>query len=156
VRAFALAAIALLAAPAVAAEPMSYAGIGLATTLAAAKARFPSSKVEGDYIQVSDRDRRDQVSGIRLAASGKPRIVRFDLERRGSAARGQPAFPKCKVIEADLRARFGAPAEVRKSPDAAPPRADRVWKGTGETLTLVCFAGPSGELLAEAVVIAAR
>ena len=36
------------------------------------------------------------------------------------------------------------------------PRADRIWKGAGETMTLVCFAGPNGELLAEAVVIAEK
>lgn len=154
-RAFALAAIALLGASAVAAEPMSYAGIGLATTLAAAKARFPSSKVEGDYIYVSDRDRRDQVSRIRLAGGAKPPVVRLEFERPRDG-RGQPAFPKCKLVEADLRARYGAPDAVTKSADAAAPRADRVWKGKGETLTLVCFAGPSGELLAEAVVITGR
>ena len=34
--------------------------------------------------------------------------------------------------------------------------ADRIWKGAGETMTLVCFAGPGGEFLAEAVVIAER
>jgi hypothetical protein len=156
VKARALTAMALLAAaPAAAAEPMSYAGVGLATTLAAAKAQFPNSKVAGGYIYVSDRDRRGQVSGIRLPASGKPRIVRLDFERPRDG-RGQPAYPKCKVIESDLRARYGAPGEVRKFAEEAQLRADRVWRGKGETLTLVCFAGPSGELLAEAVVIAAR
>jgi hypothetical protein len=134
---------------------MSYAGVGLATTLAAARAQFPNSKVAGDYIYVSDRDRRDQVSGIRLPASGEPRIVRLDFERPRDG-RGQPAYPKCKGIESDLRARYGAPGEVRKFAAEAQLRADRVWQGKGDTLTLVCFAGPSGELLAEAVVIAAR
>jgi hypothetical protein len=155
VRALALPAIALLVAAPAAAEPMSYAGVSLGTTLAAAKAQFPTSKFASDYIYVSDRDRRDQVSGIRLAAGGKPRMVRLEFERPRDA-RGQPAFPKCKVIESDLRARYGAPSEVRKFAEEAQLRADRVWKGKGETLTLVCFAGPSGELLAEAVVIAAR
>ncbi len=154
-RAFVLAAMALLAAPVAAAEPMSYAGVGLATTLAAAKARFPNSRVAGDYIHVSDRDRRDQVSAIRLAGSARPPVVRFEFERPRDG-RGQPAFPKCKLVEADLRARYGAPDEVRKFAEAAPPRADRIWNGKGETLTLVCFAGPTGELLAEAVVIAGR
>jgi len=147
----------VLAAPATAAEPMSYAGIGLGTTLAVAKGRFPNSKVVGDYIYVADRDRRDQVSGIQLAGSGKPRMVRLSFERpRDAAGRGQPQFPKCKLIESDLRARYGAPDQVRKFAEAAQLRADRVWKGAPETLTLVCFAGPSGELLAEAVVIAAQ
>lgn len=139
------------------AEPMSYAGIGLGTTLAAARARFPNSKVVGDYIYVADRDRRDQVSGIQLAGNGKPRTVRLNFERpRDAAGRGQPQFPKCKAIEAELRGRYGAPDEVRKFAAEAPPRANRVWKGARETLTLVCFAGPSGELLAEAVAIASR
>ncbi len=147
----------LFAAPATAAEPMTYADIGLGTTLSVAKARFPNSKVVGDYIYVADRDRRDQVSGIQLAGTRKPPMVRLSFERpRDSASRGQPQFPKCKVIESDLRARYGAPDAVRKAADATPPRADRVWKGARETLTLVCFAGPSGELLAEAVVIASR
>jgi hypothetical protein len=147
----------LFAAPAAAADPMTYAGIGLGTTLAAAKARFPNSNVVGDYVYVADRDRRDQVSGIQLAGARKPPRVTLSFERpRDAASRGQPQFPKCKVIESDLRGRYGAPDEVKKSAAAAPPRADRIWKGARETLTLVCFAGPSGELLAEAVVIAGR
>ena len=145
------------AVPALAAERFSYADIGLQTTLAEARKRFPNSKISGDAIHVSDRDRRDQVSGIQLAGTVKPPMVRLSFERpRDAAGRGQPQFPKCKVIEAELRGRYGAPDEVRKSAAAAPPRADRIWQGARETLTLVCFAGPSGELLAEAVVIAAR
>jgi hypothetical protein len=147
----------LFAAPAVAAEPMSYAGIGLGTTLSVAKARFPNSKVVGDYFYLADQDRRDQVSGVQLAGTRKPPLVRLNFERpRDAAGRGQPQFPKCKVIEAELRGRYGAPDAVRKVAGESPPRADRVWKGARETLTLVCFAGPSGELLAEAVVIASR
>lgn len=145
------------AGPAFAAERFAYADIGLQTTLAEARKRFPSSKVVGDTIYVSDRDRRNQVSGIQLASNGKPRRVKLSLERpRDAASRAQPQFPKCKVIESDLRARYGGPDEVKKFAAEAQLRADRVWKGARETLTLVCFAGPSGELLAEAVVIAGR
>jgi hypothetical protein len=145
------------AVPALAAERFAYADISLQTSLAEARKRFPNSKMVGDTIEVSDRDRRDQVSGIQLAGTRKPPMVRLSFERpRDAAGRGQPQFPKCKVIESDLRGRYGAPDEVRKSAEAARPRADRVWQGARETLTLVCFAGPSGELLAEAVVIAAR
>ena len=145
------------ASPAFAAEGFAYADIDLQTTLAEARKRFPSSKVVGDTIYVSDRDRRDQVSGVRLASSGKPRAVRLSFERpRDAAGRAQPQFPKCKLIESDLRARYGAPDEVKKFAAEAQLRADRVWKSARETLTLVCFAGPSGELLAEAVVIAGR
>jgi hypothetical protein len=145
------------AVPALAAERFAYADISLQTSLAEARKRFPNSKLVGDTIQVSDRDRRDQVSGIQLAGTRKPPMVRLSFERpRDAAGRGQPQFPKCKVIEAALRGRYGAPDEVTMVAAATPPRADRVWKGARETLTLVCFAGPSGELLAEAVVIAAR
>lgn len=157
VRTVALALAIAAALPAFAAERFMYADIGLQTTLAEARKRFPNSKVVGDHIYVSDRDRRDQVSGIRLAGTGKPRRVRLSFERpRDAAGRGQPVHPKCKVIESDLRARYGAPDEVRKLAEEAQLRADRVWKGAQETLTLICFAGPSGELLAEAVVIAGR
>ena len=145
------------AAPAFAAEGFAYAGIGLSTTVDEARKRFPTSQLSGDTIYVSDQDRREQVSGIQLAAGGTPRRVRLSFERpRGSAGRGQPQFPKCKVVESDLRARYGAPDEIAKHAEATRPRADRIWKGARETLTLVCFAGPSGELLAEAVVIAGR
>jgi hypothetical protein len=145
------------AAPGFAAERFAYADISLQTTLTEARKRFPNSKVVGDTIYVADQDRRDQVSGVRLAGTRKPPMVRLSFERpRDSASRGLPQFPKCKVVEADLRGRYGAPDEVRKSAAEAQPRADRIWKGARETLTLVCFAGPSGELLAEAVVIAAR
>jgi hypothetical protein len=141
------------AAPAFAAEGFAYADIGLQTTLSEARKRFPSSKVVGDTIYVADRDRRDQLSGVQLASSGKPRTVRLSFERpRDAAGRAQPQFPKCKLIESDLRARYGAP-EVNKFAARAQLRADRVWKSARETLTLVCFAGPNGELLAEAVVI---
>jgi hypothetical protein len=37
-----------------------------------------------------------------------------------------------------------------------PPRADRVWRGARETLTLGCFAGADGESLADALTIAGR
>lgn len=145
------------AVPVLAAERFSYADIGLQTTLAEARKRFPNSQISGDAIQVSERDRRDQVSGIRFAGGSAPRTVRLSFERpRGAAGRGQPQFPKCKLIEAELRGRYGAPDEVRKFAEESQLRADRVWKGARETLTLACFAGPSGELLAEAVVIAAR
>ena len=156
-RAVALGLAIAAAAPAVAAERFAYADIGLQTTLAEARKRFPSSKVVGDTIHVSDRDRRDQVSAIQLAGARKPPAVRLSFERpRDAAARGQPVFPKCKVIESDLRARYGAPDELKKFAAAAQLHADRVWNGVRETLTLACFAGPSGELLAEAVVIAGR
>jgi len=143
------------AAPAFAAERFAYADISLQTTVAEARKRFPNSKVAGDHVYVADQDRRDQVSGIQVAGTRKPPLVRLSFARpRDSAGRGQPQFPKCKAIEADLRARYGAPDEVKKFAGEAPPRADRIWKGARETLTLVCFAGPGGELLAEAVVIA--
>jgi hypothetical protein len=150
---FAVAAVA----PALAAERFTYADIGLQTTLAEARQRFPGSRVEGHYIHVSDRDHRGQVSDVELADPGQPRRVRLSFQRpRDPAGRGQPVFPKCKAIEPDLRARYGAPDEVRKFAAEAQLRADRLWKGAQETLTLPCFAGPSGELLAEAVVIAER
>jgi hypothetical protein len=75
------------------------------------------------------------------------------FERPGGS---RPAYPKCKVVEARLRAGFGAPNEIRKLAEERNPRADRIWKGARETMTLVCFAGPNGELLAEAVVIAEK
>jgi hypothetical protein len=84
-------------------------------------------------------------------------MVRLSLERpRDATGRAQPVYPKCKVIESSLRARYGAPDEVRKFAEEASKHADRIWKGKQETLTLACFAGPNGELLAEAAVIAAR
>jgi hypothetical protein len=156
-RALACGLAAAAVAPAFAAERFTYADVGLQTTPAEARQRFPSSRVDGHYIYIADRDRRGQVSRIELAAGGKPPRVRLSLERpRDSAGRGQPVFPKCKVIESDLRARYGAPDEVRKFAEEAQLRADRIWKGARETLTLACFAGPSGELLADAVVIAGR
>jgi len=100
------------ATPAFAAAGFAYADVGLQTTLAEARKRFPSSGIVGDTIYVSDRDRRDQVSGVWLAGSGKPRKVRLNFERsRDAAGRAQPQFPKCKVIESALRARYGAPDE---------------------------------------------
>lgn len=143
----------LAAAPALAAEPFAYAGIGLDATAANLRPKFPSSKFAGDSVQVADKDSRDHVYGVQLPGSRKPRSVRVTFERPGGS---RPAYPKCKVVEARLRAGFGAPGEVRKFAEERQPRADRIWKGARETMTLVCFAGPNGELLAEAVVIAER
>ncbi len=143
----------LAAAPALAAEPFAYAGIGLDATAANLRPKFPSSKFAGDSVQVADKDSRDHVYGVQLPGTRKPRMVRVTFERPGGS---RPAYPKCKVVEARLRAGFGAPGEVRKFAEERQPRADRIWKGARETMTLVCFAGPNGELLAEAVVIAER
>jgi hypothetical protein len=143
----------LAAAPALAAEPFSYAGIGLDATAASLRSTFPNSKFAGDSMQVADKDSRDHVYGITLPGTKNPRSVRVSFERPGGS---RPGYPKCKVVEARLRAGFGAPDEIRKLAAERLPRADRVWKGARETMTLVCFAGPNGELLAEAVVIAEK
>ncbi|HTO50404.1 MAG TPA: hypothetical protein VML91_22410 [Burkholderiales bacterium] len=143
----------LAAAPALAAEPFSYAGIGLDATATSLRPAFPNSKFAGDYVQVADKDSHDHVYGIALPGAKRPRTVRVSFERPGGS---RPRFPKCKVVEARLRAGFGAPNEIRKLAAERVPRADRVWKGARETMTLVCVAGPNGELLAEAVVIAEK
>jgi hypothetical protein len=143
----------LAATPVFAAEPFAYAGIGLDATAASVRPAFPNSKIAGDYLHVADKDSRDHIYGIGLPGAKKPRSVRVSFERPGGS---RPNFPRCKVLEARLRAGFGAPGEIRKVADERAPRADRVWKGARETMTLICFAGPGGELLAEAVVIAER
>jgi hypothetical protein len=143
----------LAAAPAFAAEPFAYAGIGLDATAANLRPKFPNSKFTGDYVHVADKDSRDHVYGVGIPGAKKPRSVRVSFERPGGS---RPAYPKCKVVEARLRAGFGAPNEIRKLAEERNPRADRIWKGARETMTLVCFAGPNGELLAEAVVIAEK
>jgi len=143
----------LAAAPAFAADPFAYSGIGLDATAADLRAKFPNSKFTGDYVYVADKDSRDHVYGIAIPGAKKPRTVRVSFERPGGS---RPSYPKCKVLEARLRAGYGAPSEIRKSTEERNPRADRIWKGARETMTLVCVAGPSGELLAEAVVIAER
>jgi hypothetical protein len=143
----------LAAAPAFAAEPFAYSGIGLDATAAGMRARFPNSKLAGDYVHVADKDSRDHVYGVGLPGAKKPRSVRVSFERPGGS---RPGHPKCKVVEARLRAGYGAPGEIRKFAQERNPRADRIWKSDRETMTLVCLAGPNGELLAEAVVIAER
>jgi hypothetical protein len=143
----------LAAAPALGAEPFAYAGIGLDATAATLRAKFPNSKVADDHVHVADKDSRDHIYGIVLPGTTRPRSVRVSFERPGGS---RPGYPKCKVVEARLRAGYGAPAEIRRSAAERSPRADRVWKGARETMTLVCFAGPNGELLAEAVVIAEK
>jgi hypothetical protein len=147
-----------LAPSALAAEPFAYAGIGLDATAASLKSRFPNSKFADNTLSVAPKDSRDHVYGVQLAAPGKkPRSVRISFERPAGGGGGPAAaYPKCKVLEARLRAANGNADEIRKAADARPPRADRVWKRARETRTLICFAGPGGESLAEAVVIVER
>jgi len=153
---FAAAAV-LAAGPALSAERFEYAGIGLDARPGAVKPRFPNSKVVGDELRVDPRDSRDHVYAIRFAGSRAPRSVRIGFERPSEGERsGVPRFPKCKAVEASLRAKYGTPDEVRKSVAGAAQRADRLWKGARETLTLACFVGPGTELLAEAVIVAER
>ena len=157
-RAAILAAAAVLATgPALSAERFEYAGIGLDTRPGAVKPRFPNSKAVGDELRVDPRDSRDHVYAIRFAAGRPPRSARLGFERPAEGERSKvPRFPKCKAVEAGLRAKYGAPDEVRKFVAEAAQRADRIWKGARETLTLACFVGPGTELLAEAVIIAER
>ena len=154
---FRLALATFLAPSAFGSEPFAYAGIGLDATAASLKARFPNSKLAGNTLTVAPKDSRDHVYGVELAAPGIPRTVRISFERPAGGGGGPAAaYPKCKVLEARLRAANGAADEIRKAPEARPPRADRVWKRDRQTLTLICFAGPGGESLAEAVVIVER
>ena len=151
------AAAALVSGHAGAAERFEYAGIGLDTRPAAVEQRFPNSKVVGDALYVDPRDSRDHISVIRFAGGRNPRAVRVGFERSVAGdRRSLPRFPKCKAVEGSLRAKYGAPDEVRRFSEEASQRAERVWKGERETLTLACFVGPGTELLAEAVVIAER
>jgi hypothetical protein len=158
VRTAILAAAAVLAAgPAAPAERFEYAGIGLDSRRGAIESRFPNSKLVGDELRIDPRDSRDHVYAIRFAGSRAPRAVRIGFERPAEGERRKvPRFPKCKAVEGSLRARYGAPDEVRKSVADGAQRADRLWNGARETLTLACFVGPGTELLAEAVVIAER
>jgi hypothetical protein len=45
---------------------------------------------------------------------------------------------------------------IRTFMEEAVRRADRQWQSATEEMTLVCFEGGRGQLLAEAVVIGAR
>lgn len=146
-----------IATNAVATESLAYSGIGLATMMTALKTQFPNSRADGDALEVDERDSRDHIYGVQLIGRGKSRVVRIGFARpSGGESRKQPRFPKCKVVEAAVRAKHGAPDEVRKFSEEATQRADRIWKSSGETLTLRCFVGPGTELLAEGVLIAAR
>ena len=90
----------LAAAPAFAAEPFAYAGIGLDATAGNLRPKFPNSKVTDDYVYVADKDSRDHVYGVQLPGVKKPRSVRVGFERPGGP---RPGYPKCKVVEARLR-----------------------------------------------------
>ena len=139
------------------ADAFSYAGIGLDTTAAGVKPTFPNSRIVGNDVHVAERDSRDHIYGIRLAGGRKPRVVQISFERpQATAAGARFAYPTCKAVEAELRARYGAPDEVRKFVEGPSPRADRVWQSEREAMTLNCFQGEHGGLLAIGVVIAER
>ena len=93
------------AASAFAAERFAYTDISLQTTVAEARKRFPNSKVVGDQVYVADQDRRDQVSGIQVAGTRKPPMVRLSFERpRDSAGRGESSKPRNFVQPFPVRA----------------------------------------------------
>jgi hypothetical protein len=84
-------------------------------------------------------------------------MVRLSFERPAETRNtGRPAYPTCKAIEAEMRAQYGAPAEIRKVAEERPPHADRVWKNDRERMTLVCSQGERGGVVAEGSVIAER
>jgi len=68
---------------------------------------------------------------------------------------GRNDYPPCGAVQLMLDARYGAPM-IRTFMEEAVRRADRQWQSATEEMTLVCFEGGRGQLLAEAVVIGAR
>jgi purine nucleoside phosphorylase len=126
----------------------SYLGIGLTTDLAVLAREYPHSLRTGEYIYVAPQDSRDHVSGIEVS----PHRVRISFESRADP----PQYPACAPIEKQLAKDFGAPQSIRRFDEEATRHADRRWSSPREELTLVCFVGPRGQLVAEAVVISPR
>ena len=152
---FRLALATFLAPSAFGSEPFAYAGIGLDAT-AGSLGQVPNSKLAGDTLNVAPKDSRDHVYGVELAAPGMPRTVRMSFER--PAAAGGPAAGLSRSARCWRRACARPTAPPTRSA-RRPRRACRAPTGYGrggQTMTLICFAGPGGESLAEAVVIAER
>jgi hypothetical protein len=145
---------ATIAAATLSAQPrgFSFVGIGLDSDLGAVAARYPRSLRNGDLIYVDPLDTSDHISTIALSGSGRSRRLRVTFE---TVRDGRNDYPPCGAVQLTLDARYGAPM-IRTFMEEAVRRADRQWQSATEEMTLVCFEGGRGQLLAEAVVIGAR
>lgn len=132
----------------------AFAGVSLSSDFRAVAARYPHSRPQSEYVSLAPEDVHDHISAIEVSGTGSTRRVRIAFETRGAS--GQPEYPRCATIEAQLIGQFGRPQAVRRFMEEASPRADRIWRSRTEELTLVCFEAERGRLWAEAVQITSR
>jgi hypothetical protein len=144
---------AMIFAAAVQAAFFSFAGITLDSNLDEIARQYPHSQRAGEFIYLAAQDSRDHMSGIELSGAGPTRRVRVSFETRGAGARPKPDYPACADLQRTLERQFGPPGAIRTFSEESSQRADRYWQHDSESLTLLCFKGPDGRLLAEAVQI---
>jgi hypothetical protein len=135
-------------------RPFAFAGIDLSSDFKTVAARYPHSTPQDQYVLLAPADIHDHISEIEVSGAGPTRRVRIAFETRPDGRTAD--YPSCAAIEAKLVAEFGQPQEIRRFMEEASMRADRIWRHPGEELALVCFKGPKGKLLAEAVQITPR
>lgn len=143
-----------MAAAVVQLQAFSFAGLSLDSDLNQVATRYPHSDRAGSYIYVAPKDSHDHISGIEISGAGATRRMRVSFESRRE--RHLPQHPACARVQAKLEHQFGRPSGLRRFAEEASRRADRVWRSRTEVLTLICFAGPRGQWLAEAVQINRR
>jgi hypothetical protein len=130
----------------------TFGGVGLSSTLEALAKQYPRATRVGELLYVPPGDEH-HISSIALSGAGPSRRLRISFGQLSASEK--PIYPACATVQKGLEARYGAPAAVRAFDEEAVRRSDRVWRGSQEELTLVCFASGKS-VMAEAVVINRR
>jgi uridine kinase len=147
-----------VATPALAQQgPLTFAGLGLRSDVAAVEARYPRSPRVGNYVYVAPEESHDHIYGIELSGVEPGRRLRVTFERPDGVPSpdGSGRYPTCASVQRLIERANGSPASIVEFAEEASWRADRVWRRGLEELRLICFGERNrpASLQAEGVVI---
>lgn len=132
-------------------DSFTFAGLGLNTTMAELKQRYPKSHAVEALVRLSDEESHDHISTIGLSSNRGVRTLAITFERQQRGRK--PTYPSCDSLQAPLRERYGDPASIVDTQEERARNRRFEWKTPAETLTLRCFRMPRQPLYAERLTI---